>query len=67
MSAADREDRTLRPSARARGDHERAAGRIEPCSPLGLTDEGRRVVAALKALNLLPKPPDDEPGSGSGR
>ncbi len=39
--------------------------RIEPDSPLGLTDEGRRVLAALAALDLLPKDPPGgtgEPG-----
>ena len=36
--------------------------RIEPESALGLTDEGRRVLAALAALDLLPKDPPDSTG-----
>lgn len=36
--------------------------RIEPETPLGLTDEGRRVLAALAALDLLPKDSPDSAG-----
>jgi hypothetical protein len=64
MSGQHEED-GLHPRPRVRGDHE-SDGRIEPASKLGLTDEGRRVLAALKALDLLPPHPageDGEPGS----
>ena len=38
---------------------------VQPDSPLGLTDEGRRVLAALAAMDLLPPHPPEgtgEPG-----
>jgi hypothetical protein len=55
----------LRPRRRTRDEHE-TRSRLDPDAALGLTDEGRRVLAALLALDLLPaRPPEraEQPGS----
>jgi hypothetical protein len=62
MSAHDRDNR-VRARSRVRDLHELDRCLIEPDAPLGLTDEGRRALAALKALNLLPTDTDRQRGS----